>query len=83
MPNAPPKNDGTISGRNVSIQPRLRNTKYCGMRRTCPGTKRVIRIRANQMSRPGNRKRARLNAPSEHELRLIREELDPAGVYTK
>jgi hypothetical protein len=22
-------------------------------------------------------------APSEHELRLIREELDPAGVYTK
>src|SRR5437016_11704418 len=36
--NGPPKNCGTISGTNVSIQPSCRQSTNCGMSVTCGGS---------------------------------------------
>src|SRR6478752_6666189 len=50
--NAPPKNDGTQSGKSVPIQPKLRNTPYSGTIKTGNGTIIVARVMLNSVRRP-------------------------------
>jgi hypothetical protein len=56
--NAFPKNAGTISGRKVSTQPSVRNSKNTGSSVTCGGSISVLSITQNQKPRPRQRSRA-------------------------
>ena len=64
------RNFGATSGRMVLTQPSSRNSTYCGISVTWPGSIRVISIMANQKFRPLKRSRAKAKAAIEQAIRL-------------
>jgi hypothetical protein len=66
----PPRNDGMISGRNVSTQPSERNSTNCGTSVTTSGSIIVDSSKMNSRFRPGNLNRAKPYATSEHVSRV-------------
>lgn len=67
MKNAEPKNEGTVSGRIVSYQPKVANILKTGIIVTCAGSIIVESRTINRKFLPGKRILANPNATSEQD----------------
>src|SRR5690606_31476764 len=67
---APPKKWGTINGRCVLIQPSCLKMRKSGIKRTWKGSIMALRVKTKNISRPGQRKRAKEKATSD-ELKMV------------